>query len=200
MEVFMKMKRRDFLRVALSLPIGAYLAHFESVAAPARHQVKITAIKAMQTADTGTIIKIETDAGLVGYGPCHGTGPFARAILQEVGGGRGSNVGLGLVGKDPLAIKVHHHNLFYAYAQRDRHVRVLSGIDIALWDLAGKILDAPVSKLLGGNFRDEIPLYSHCGHEIVFTQMTKPNSLAARMRGNHVTDLDLTVGHKNAIY
>jgi len=71
---------------------------------------------------------------------------------------------LGLAGKDPLAIKVHFHNLFYAYAQRDRHVRVLSGIDIALWDLAGKILNVPVSKLLGGNFREEIPLYSHCGH------------------------------------
>src|SRR4051812_31110503 len=36
--------------------------------------------------------------------------------------------------------------------------------------------------------------------EIVFTQMTKPNFLAARMGGNHVTDLDFTVGHKDAIY
>jgi galactonate dehydratase len=85
-------------------------------------------------------------------------------VIKEVEGGRGSNTGLGLAGKDPLAIKVHFHNLFYAYAQRDRHVRVLSGIDIALWDLAGKILNVPVSKLLGGNFREEIPLYSHCGH------------------------------------
>ena len=33
---------------------------------------------------------------------------------------------------------------------------------MALWDLAGKILNQPVSKLLGGNFRDEILLYSHC--------------------------------------
>ncbi|MEZ4683264.1 MAG: hypothetical protein R2932_54555 [Caldilineaceae bacterium] len=39
---------------------------------------------------------------------------------------------------------------------------VWSGIDIALWDLAGKLLGLPVSKLLGGNFRDEIRLYSHC--------------------------------------
>lgn len=36
--------------------------------------------------------------------------------------------------------------------------------------------------------------------EIVFTQMTKPHFLAARVGGNHVTDLDFTVGHKNAIY
>jgi len=51
--------------------------------------------------------------------------------------------------------------MFYAYPQRGRQMRVLSGIDIALWDLAGKILNTPVSKLLGGNFREEIPLYSH---------------------------------------
>ncbi len=60
------MKRRDLLRAALSVPIGGFLSRFELMAAPARKQVKITAIKAMQTADTGTIIKIETDAGLVG--------------------------------------------------------------------------------------------------------------------------------------
>jgi galactonate dehydratase len=161
----MNFTRRSFLQAAMALPIGVSLAHFEALAAPARNQIKITAIKAMQTADTGTIIRIETDAGLVGYGPCHGSGPRAREVLKDVEGGRGSNVGLGLVGKDPLAIKVHHHNLFYAYAQRDRHVRILSGVDIALWDLAGKILNVPVCKLLGGNFREEISLYSHCGHE-----------------------------------
>ena len=59
-----------------------------------------------------------------------------------------------LIGKDPLAIDVHFHNMFYAYPQRGRQMRVLSGIDIALWDLAGKILNQPVSVLLGGNFRD----------------------------------------------
>ena len=72
---------------------------------------------------------------------------------------------LGLIGKDPLAIEVHFHNMFYAYPQRGRVVRVWSGIDIALWDLAGKLLAQPVSKLLGGNFRDEIKLYSHCPND-----------------------------------
>src|ERR1035441_1490396 len=100
----MNVTRRNFLQAALAMPIGASLAHFEALAAPARGQIKITAIKAMQTADTGTIVRIETDAGLAGYGPCHGTGPFAREILKEVGGGRGSNEGLGLVGKEPLAL------------------------------------------------------------------------------------------------
>ncbi len=37
----------------------------------------------------------------------------------------------------------------------------ISGIDMALWDLAGKIVGAPVSTLLGGPFRESIPMYSH---------------------------------------
>ena len=69
---------------------------------------------------------------------------------------------LKLIGKDPLDIEVHHHNMFYAYAQRTPHVQVLSGIDMALWDLAGKLLGQPVHKLLGGKFHDELELYSHC--------------------------------------
>ncbi len=41
------------------------------------------------------------------------------------------------------------------------HIPTISGIDIALWDLAGKILNQPVCVLMGGPFRDAIPMYSH---------------------------------------
>ena len=121
---------------------------------------KITAVKAMQVKDQGTLIKVETDVGLCGYGEAWGSGPFARAAIAQLEGGRLPH--LGLIGKDPLAIQVHFHNMFHAYPQRGRQVRVFSGIDIALWDLAGKLLGQPVAKLLGGTFRDEIELYSHC--------------------------------------
>ncbi len=123
-------------------------------------QVEITAIKALELEDHRTLIKIETDAGVDGYGECHGSGPYARAAIAALEGPRLPH--LGLIGKDPLAIEVHFHNMFSAYPQRGRVTRVLSGIDIALWDLAGKLLGQPVSKLLGGNFRDELKLYSHC--------------------------------------
>jgi L-alanine-DL-glutamate epimerase-like enolase superfamily enzyme len=115
----------------------------------------------MQLQDRRTLIKVETDAGVSGYGECHASGPLAREVIAGLEGPRLPH--LGLIGKDPLAIQVHFHNMFYAYPQRGRAVRVLSGIDIALWDLAGKLLNQPVSKLLGGNFRDRIRLYSHCG-------------------------------------
>ena len=131
--------------------------------------MKITAVKAIQLSSPPlTMVRIDTDAGISGYGPAHGSGPYVREIIKQFmneADPSGSAVGLGLIGKDPLAIAVHHHNMFYSRAQRFRPMRVLSGIDIALWDLAGNILDAPVSKLLGGNFREEIPCYSHCGHK-----------------------------------
>ena len=126
----------------------------------AREQIKITAIKAVQFTTMATLIRIETDAGYVGYGPCgRATGAEARDTVHKLHHARLPH--LGLIGKDPLAIEVHFHNMFYAYAQRGRQMQVLSGIDIALWDLAGQLLGQPVSKLLGGNFREEIPLYSH---------------------------------------
>lgn len=129
-------------------------------AAGMRDQVKITAIKALQPRRGATLVKVETDAGISGYGPCHGTGPFVRAAIAGLEGPRLPH--LGLIGKDPLAIGVHFHNMFYAYPQRGRVMGVLSAIDIALWDIAGKLLNQPVCSLLGGPFRDEIKLYSHC--------------------------------------
>ena len=40
-------------------------------------------------------------------------------------------------------------------------MRAVSGIEMALWDLAGKILDVPTSTLLGGKFRDRVRVYDH---------------------------------------
>jgi galactonate dehydratase len=158
----MVLSRRSFFKAALAMPIGVSLGGYESLAAAAQGQVKITAIKAIRLKrGTGSrgYIKIETDAGLVGYGPGEG-GPETRetiAMLEESPAGGKT----GLIGKDPLAIRVHYQNMFYAIAQRPGDVRAYSCIDMALWDLAGKILNQPVCKLLGGNFRTEIDTYSH---------------------------------------
>jgi galactonate dehydratase len=156
----MRLTRRELFRAALAMPAASSLAHFEALAAPARQQVKITAVKALQLRQRSTLIRVDTDAGISGYGECAGGGAFVRTAIAGLEGPRLAH--LGLIGKDPLAIQVHFHNMFYGYAQRARVTKVLSGIDMALWDLAGKILNQPVSKLLGGNFRDDVLLYSHC--------------------------------------
>jgi L-alanine-DL-glutamate epimerase-like enolase superfamily enzyme len=155
----MDFSRRNLLKSALAIPAGAALAGYEAHAAPVQGQVKITAIKAIalkeKRGSSRGLVKIETDAGLVGYGPSEG-GPETRLAIAMIEGGPD-----GLIGKDPLSIKVHFNSMFYLHTQRPRDARAYSGVDMALWDLAGKILNQPVSKLLGGNFRSEIDTYSH---------------------------------------
>lgn len=130
-----------------------------------RNQIKITAIKAMQLdfQFDGSLIKVETDAGITGYGEAGVNGKIARDIidhldwaLQRPRGGAER-----LVGGDPLSIERHFYRMIQMYYPLPAPVGTISGIDIALWDLARKILDQPVYKLLGGPFRDGCPLYSH---------------------------------------
>jgi galactonate dehydratase len=60
-----------------------------------------------------------------------------------------------------LAIEVHFHNMTTLMHTYMAHIPTISGIDIALWDIAGKILNRRVCELLGGPFRDAIAMYSH---------------------------------------
>jgi galactonate dehydratase len=134
--------------------------------APAdRNQATITAIRAMRLDSGFCVIRIETDAGISGYGECNSNdGDLVRAFIYTHAGGGARLPHLKLIGKDPLDIEVHHHNMVHAYPQRAPFTSVTSGIEMALWDLAGKLLGQPVHKLLGGKFRDDIELYSHCPH------------------------------------
>jgi L-alanine-DL-glutamate epimerase-like enolase superfamily enzyme len=156
----MRITRRNLLKTALAMPAAALFSRYEALAASSRGAAKVTKIQALELKDRRTLIRVDTDAGLSGYGECNTPGPAARSVI-ELYNGAGRLPHLAVIGKDPLAIQVHFHNMFYAYPQRRREIKVLSGIDMALWDLAGKILNQPVSRLLGGPFREEILLYSH---------------------------------------
>ncbi len=139
------------------------LARLEQAGASTGGMVKITGIKAMRLDDGFCLVRVDTDAGVSGFGECgNNDGNLVRAVIATHAAGGGRLPHLGLIGKDALAIRVHHHNMFAAFPQRRPHMQILSGIDMALWDLAGKLLNQPVSQLLGGSFRDDIALYSHC--------------------------------------
>ena len=75
---------------------------------------RITNIRALQLEDGRTLIRVDTDTGISGYGECNTPSPAARSVIAAYNGaGRLPN--LALTGKDPLAIQVHFHNMFYAY-------------------------------------------------------------------------------------
>jgi L-alanine-DL-glutamate epimerase-like enolase superfamily enzyme len=147
--------RRRLLRLAAALPAGALFDRYRALAAPNRGKVKITSIKAMALHNIAgnCLIRIDTDAGITGYGEAGATGPMAR--------GRIETMKPLLIGKDPLTIEVHFHQMTTLMHTYMAHIPTISGIDIALWDLAGKILDRRVCELLGGPFREAIPMYSH---------------------------------------
>ncbi|MEO5582462.1 MAG: mandelate racemase/muconate lactonizing enzyme family protein [Saprospiraceae bacterium] len=159
--------RRKFLGGLVALPAGLGMTNFSGSSTPvkAKKQIKITAIKAMQLdfQFDGCLIKIETDAGLVGYGEAGVDSKIARAhiehldwALQRARGGSER-----LIGADPLSIQRHFYRMTEMHYPLPAPMGTISGIDIALWDLAGKILDQPVYKLLGGPFREGCPMYSH---------------------------------------
>jgi galactonate dehydratase len=139
----------------LAAPAGAWMVRQQAFAQPHRGKVKITAVKAMQVQNIAgnCLIKVETDAGLTGYGEAGASGPMARAYIDRF---RPM-----LVGQDPLAIEKHFLNMISIMHPYMSHIPSVSGIDMALWDLAGKICGQPVNVLLGGPFREAIKLYSH---------------------------------------
>jgi L-alanine-DL-glutamate epimerase-like enolase superfamily enzyme len=147
--------RRDLMRMAIALPAAGLFNRYSALAAPHLNRVKITNVRAMAIKNIAgnCLVRIDTDGGLTGYGEAGATGPMARARIETM---RGL-----LIGKDPLAIEVHFQNMTSLMHTYMAHIPTISGIDIALWDLAGKIIGAPVATLLGGPFREAIPMYSH---------------------------------------
>ena len=115
--------------------------------------MKITAVKALQLdfQGDGCLVRIETDAGISGYGETGVDAKMARARIPR----------LRLVGGDPLAIERHFLAMTGAIHPFVASIPLISGIDIALWDLAGKILGLPICRLMGGPQRDAVPMYSH---------------------------------------
>jgi galactonate dehydratase len=122
-----------------------------------RGRVRITALKAMELRDGAgqSLVKVETDSGLYGVGEAGAPGPATRAGLRWL-----EQI---LIGADPLAIDKLYQQMTGMQHTYQAHMPTVSGVDIALWDLAGKILGLSVSDLLTGRFRDRIEIYYRGG-------------------------------------
>src|SRR5579864_2046860 len=106
----------------------------------------------------GLLVEVETDGGVTGIGEAGLGGGVTANVIEKV-------LAPLLVGQDPLLIEAHWQRMFAQTRQFGRRgivMNAISGIDIALWDIAGKVAKLPVYKLLGA-CRDRVEAYASGG-------------------------------------
>jgi cis-L-3-hydroxyproline dehydratase len=134
-----------------------------------------------------TIVRVDTDAGITGWGEVCPLGPFylpayadgVRAGIRELGPH--------LIGQDPRQLVRLNHLMDAALKG---HPYVKSGIDIACWDILGQFANLPVCELLGGRYGDSIRLYRAISQE-------SPDEMAAKVaayRADGYSRFQLKVG------
>lgn len=121
--------------------------------------MKIAKVEQFYPRQRTRLVKITTGNGIVGWGEStlEGKARSGMAAVQEIGDY--------LIGKDPLRIEHHWQHVYRSAFFRGGAILMsaLSGVDQALWDIAGKHFNAPVYQLLGGATRDRIRVYGHWG-------------------------------------
>jgi galactonate dehydratase len=123
--------------------------------------MKITAVKVYHCKGSRypwVFLKIETDEGITGVGQAS-SGPGSAMVA-----GAARNLEPWLVGEDPTRIEYIWTKLFRMFnsiGSRGFASALISGVDIALWDIRGKQLGLPIYQLLGGKFRDRLVLYAN---------------------------------------
>lgn len=143
--------------------------------------MKITAIETISLARGITVhqgpirwlwVRIHTDEGLIGLGETYPWPDAEAAVVHNA-------LAPVLLGRDPLRIDKLWADMFVAVnysGWAGAEIRAISAVDIALWDLAGRVASLPVYQMLGGASRDRIRTYNTCYDHIEF--LTEPVRLA----------------------
>ena len=110
------------------------------------------------------IIKVHTDEGITGIGEVDSSPHVVKAVI-EAPMSHDTACGLKelLVGEDPFEVEKLWRKMYkgsFYYGRRGAAIHAISGIDIALWDIMGKVLNKPVWKLLGGSLEKSIRVYA----------------------------------------
>ncbi len=122
--------------------------------------MKITKLELIKVPPSWVWIKVHTDEGIVGLGEPY-LENHADAVIAEV-----HRLEPFLIGQDPTRVEYLWelmYNSGLGYKGGPIKMSALSGIDIALWDIAGKAAGLPIHKLLGGATRDRIKMYRATG-------------------------------------
>jgi L-alanine-DL-glutamate epimerase-like enolase superfamily enzyme len=105
------------------------------------------------------LVRVYTDEGITGMGECY-WGAGVETIVRRM---------------KPLLVDEDPHNIDWLYQKMVRGmsgsgstggavVAAISGIELALWDIKGQVLNTPIYNLLGGRYRERIRVYADCGH------------------------------------
>src|SRR5437870_2695207 len=128
--------------------------------------------KAETVFDT-TVVRVDTDAGVSGCGEVCPLGPFyLPAYANGVRAGV-AELGPHLLGENPLELPKLNRRMDAALKG---HAYVKSGLDMACWDILGKVTGQPVCTLLGGRYGEDFLLYRAISQE-------SPDAMAGRVAG-----------------
>jgi len=115
-------------------------------------------------AQDALIVKIHTDEGILGIGEVDSSPRVAKAVIEApMSHSIASGLGRMLIGMNPLDIEIINEKLYqcsFYYGRRAVVTHTIGGIDMALWDIAGKYYGQPVYQLLGGAFQKRIRVYA----------------------------------------
>jgi L-alanine-DL-glutamate epimerase-like enolase superfamily enzyme len=168
------MKRRDFLKSLAATTIATGMRTLPAYATPLP-KMKITRVRAYLPPhpnplfnQSDVVVTIETDAGITGIGE----GGVKDTLSQSAGR---------LIGRDPQYIERLWQDMnraFFYPAGRER-TDAIGALDLALWDIKGKVQGQPVHQLLGGMVRDHVECYNTAGK---IPGVTRETSLKDRAR------------------
>ena len=158
------MNRSQFVKtMATSVPAAAAVPHFSLLAEPQAGKVRITDVKFMRVrigrGHVLPLVKIETDAGVYGIGECHHdvTGLGAKDVVLNA-------LKPILLKQDPFDIarlaQLMTWRVSYLGGNSGIAIHAVTGCEVALWDLTGKLLGMPLRKILGGGcYTDKVRAY-----------------------------------------
>jgi galactonate dehydratase len=178
------MNRRSFLSSAAG-PLALAFRRAAAAAPP----MKIVKLETLHWPGTKSAdfyphwiwLRLTTDSGLTGIGETYPYGEPEASVLH-------THVARSLAGRDPCDIDRLWADLYHNFDYRvagGAEMRALSALDLALWDLLGKSLNAPVYRLLGGKSNDRVRVYNtqRSGYKDDF--INKPVEIMSDVRERH---------------
>jgi galactonate dehydratase len=150
-----------------------------------RPKLKITEVRTAEVRVHGyqVHVRVYTDQGIIGQGETTDAAQGNVPLIQSFG--------RLLIGQDPLRIEAAFERIrtsgVFAGAQAGQYVTALTGVETALWDIAGKALGLPVYQLLGGKVRDRVRIYCDSGAREMI-----PGDEASKARIHQIQEMGFT--------